>query len=117
MPPPSNVDEYISQAPPELQPRLRELRAAIMEAAPNAKERISYGIPFYEYKGRLVYFGLAKKHIGLYAITTPVLEEHASELKGYVMAKGTIRLPLNEELPTPLIKRLVAAQAKRNEKA
>jgi hypothetical protein len=29
----------------------------------------------------VVYFGLSKKHIGLY-ITTPVVEEHKNELNG-----------------------------------
>ena len=56
MKPIKNVDEYIALAPKEVQGRLKELRATIMAAAPNAKERISYGMPYYEYKGRLVYF-------------------------------------------------------------
>jgi uncharacterized protein YdhG (YjbR/CyaY superfamily) len=113
---PANVDEYVSLAPKELQGRLSELRATIKAAAPNAQERISYGMPYYEYKGRLVYFQLWKKHIGLYALTTPI-EEHESELKGYVTSKGTIRFPLNEKLPLALIKRLVKAQVKTNEEA
>ena len=114
---PKDVDEYIALAPKELQGRLKELRATIMAAAPNAEERISYGIPFYQYKGRLVYFQLWKKHIGLYALTTPVLEEHNRELEGYVMSKGTIRFPLDEALPTALITKLVKAQVKKNDEA
>jgi uncharacterized protein YdhG (YjbR/CyaY superfamily) len=115
--PPTDVDEYISQAPEELQPRLQQLRATILAAAPGAKERISYGMPYYEYKGRLIYFQLWKKHIGLYALTAPVLEEHKVDLKGRLMPKGTVRLPLDEELPVGLVTRLVKAQARENEKA
>ncbi|HET9493082.1 MAG TPA: DUF1801 domain-containing protein [Chloroflexia bacterium] len=114
---PIDVDDYIAQAPDELQPRLQQLRSAIMAAAPGAKERISYGIPYYEYMGRLIYFQLWKKHIGLYALTTPVLAEHKEELKGRLMPKGTVRLPLDEELPVDLVTRLVKAQARENEKA
>jgi uncharacterized protein YdhG (YjbR/CyaY superfamily) len=114
--PARNVDEYIALAPKELQGRLNELRATIRAAAPNAQERISYGMPYYEYKGRLVYFQLWKKHIGLYALTTPI-EEHEGELKGHVTSKGTIRLPLDEELPVGLITRLVKAQVKTNDEA
>ena len=73
-----DVDAYIAQAPQEVQGRLRELRVAIRAVAPSAQERISYGMPFYAYKGRLVYFAAAKKHIGIYAITTPVLEKYKS---------------------------------------
>jgi uncharacterized protein YdhG (YjbR/CyaY superfamily) len=112
-----DVDDYIANAPKEVQGRLKELRATIIAAAPNAQERISYGMPFYEYKGRLVYFQLWKKHIGIYALATPVLEEHKSELKGYVTAKGTVRLPLDEELPIALIKKLITAQVKEKDEA
>ncbi len=114
---PANVDEYIKLAPKEIQARLEELRATIIAAAPHARERISYGMPHYEYKGQLIYFALWKKHIGLYALTTPVLEAHQNELKGYVTAKGTVQLPLDEELPTALITKLVQAQARQNDQA
>jgi len=55
---PENVDEYIAQAPKEAQETLQELRATIRTTAPGAVERISYGMPYYYYKGRLVYFQL-----------------------------------------------------------
>jgi uncharacterized protein YdhG (YjbR/CyaY superfamily) len=50
---PKDVDEYIASAPKEVQAKLKELRAAIREVAPTAVERISYGMPYYDYKGRL----------------------------------------------------------------
>ncbi len=117
MKPTKDVDEYIAKAPKEVQGRLKELRAAIKAVAPNAEERISYGMPYYAYKGRLVYFAYAKKHIGIYAIFEPVRAEYRSELKGYEMSKGTIRVPLNEDLPVALIQKLVKAQMKWNEEA
>jgi uncharacterized protein YdhG (YjbR/CyaY superfamily) len=117
MKPAKDVDEYIAQAPKEAQERLQALRATILAAAPGATERISYGMPTYEYKGRLVYFALWKKHVGVYALTTPVLEAHKSELAGYVTSKGTIQLPLNETVLLELIERLVRAQVKENDKA
>jgi uncharacterized protein YdhG (YjbR/CyaY superfamily) len=58
MKPVNDVDEYIALR--EVQDRLRELRAIIKSAAPRAEERISYHMPYYHYKGRLVYFGLSK---------------------------------------------------------
>ncbi len=67
-----NVDAYIAQAPKGIQGKLRELRAAIKSVAPQALEKLSCGMPYYGYKGRLVYFHLSKHHVGLY-IPTPVL--------------------------------------------
>ena len=111
---PSDVDAYIEAAPKEAQAKLKELRTAIREAAPTAVERISYGMPYYDYKGRLVYFRLAKAHIGLY-VPTPVIEEHKSELADYETAKATIRFPLDKKLPITLIKELVKARMEKNE--
>src|SRR5579859_2415058 len=116
MNPVKNVDEYIAQAPQETRGKLQELRAAIQAAAPDAQERISYGMPYYDYKGRLVYFQLWKKHIGFY-IPTPVLEEHQSELQGYETTKATVRFPLDEQLPLALIEKLVQARVRKNDEA
>jgi len=109
-----DVDEYIAKTPKEAQHKLKELRATIREAAPTAVERMSYGMPYYDYKGQLVYFRLAKAHIGLY-VPPPVIEEHKSELKDYETAKATVRFPLDKELPIALIKKLVKARIKKNE--
>ena len=46
---PKDVDEYIASAPKEVQGKLTQLRKAIKEAAPTAVERISYGMPYYDY--------------------------------------------------------------------
>jgi uncharacterized protein YdhG (YjbR/CyaY superfamily) len=109
-----DVDEYIADAPKETQEKLKEIRAAIKSAAPKAEERISYGMPYYGYKGRLAYFRLSKAHIGLY-IPPPIIEEHKNELKGYVTAKSTIRFPRDKNLPLMIIKRLVKARVKWND--
>jgi uncharacterized protein YdhG (YjbR/CyaY superfamily) len=114
MKPVKDVDEYIAIAPKEVQDKLKEFRAIIKTAAPSAQERISYGMPYYYYKDRLVYFGLSKKHIGLY-IPTPVIEEHKSELKCYETAKATVRFPLDKRLPVMLIKKLIKARINKND--
>ena len=111
---PRTVDEYIAQAPKAVQEKLRALRAIIRSAAPKAQERISYGMPYYHYKGRLIYFRLSKAHIGIY-IPPPIIERYGDELKEYGTTKATVRLPLDEKLPAALIKELVRAKARWNE--
>lgn len=63
---PKDVDEYIASALEDLQGRLKQLRKIINDSVPEAVERISYGIPYYGYKGRLAYFRYTKEHIGLW---------------------------------------------------
>ena len=112
----SSVDEYIASAPAEIQAKLEQIRMTIKNTVPEAQERMSYGMPYYSYKGRLAYFGFAKNHIGLY-MPTPIVQEHKDELRAYETAAATIRFPLGQKLPLGLIKKLVKARAIKNEQA
>lgn len=109
------VETYIAAAPSVHRGKLRQMRAAIRKAAPKALEKISYGMPYYGYQGRLAYFALSKAHIGLY-IPPPILQNHRNELKGYsTSASATVRFPLDRKLPLGLIGKLVKARMKYNE--
>jgi uncharacterized protein YdhG (YjbR/CyaY superfamily) len=111
---PKDVDEYIARAPKEVQDKLRELRKAVREVAPTAVEHISYGMPYYDYKGRLAWFAIMKTHIGLY-LRPPIIEKHKRELAAYKTTKSAIHFPLDKKLPIALIKKLVKARMKKNE--
>ena len=65
---PRDINEYIHTFPDEVQEILENIRQTIKEAAPDAKERISYGIPTFTLNGNLVHFAGYKKHIGFYII-------------------------------------------------
>jgi uncharacterized protein YdhG (YjbR/CyaY superfamily) len=114
MPKPNDVDAYIAAAPENVRAKLEELRRTIRRTAPEALEHISYGMPYYAYRGRLAYFAVFKHHIGLY-IPTPVIREHRKELKGYETAAATVRFPLDKRLPILLIRKLIRARMKKNE--
>ena len=108
------VDAYISAAPENVREKLRAVRGAIREAAPEANESISYRMPYYSYRGRLAWFGLHASHIGLY-LRPPVIEEHKGELAGYTTTKSAVHLPLDRKVPVALVKKLVRARMKMNE--
>jgi uncharacterized protein YdhG (YjbR/CyaY superfamily) len=111
---PREVDDYISAAPTEVRGKLEEVRRAIRKVAPTAAESISYKIPYYDYKGRLVWFGLQKQHIGLY-LRPPIIQEHKRELAGYVTTTSAVHLPLDKRIPVSLVKKLVRARMKKND--
>ncbi len=108
----SAVDAYIAAAPKAVQPLLRELRQTIKAAAPQADERISYGMPYYRYHGHLVYFAIFKDHIGVYPAGQA---ERYKQLRKYMTGKGTLRFPLDQPLPVDLIKKMVQDRAKESE--
>jgi uncharacterized protein YdhG (YjbR/CyaY superfamily) len=111
---PVTVEEYIAQAPQKIRGKLGQIRKAIINVAPKAVEKLSYGMPYYGYKGRLAYFAYTKTHIGLY-LMPPLIENHKQELEKYKTAKATIRFPLDEPLPMPLIRKLLKAGVDQNE--
>lgn len=110
----TTVDEYIKNAPHERKRVLEEIRRVIKETAPEAEEKLSYGMPYYGYKGRLVYFAYAKNHLGLY-IPPPIIEQHKEDLKGYQTSKSAVQIPYGKALPVALIKKLLKARIVHNE--
>lgn len=110
----STVDQYIAAFPEEVQQALKQMRATINSAAPNAEEVISYGMPAYKQNGMLVYFAGYKNHIGFYAMPTG----HAAfkkELSVYKQGKGSVQFPLDKPLPVSLITKIVTFRVKENQ--
>jgi uncharacterized protein YdhG (YjbR/CyaY superfamily) len=102
---PETVDDYIAGEPEDVQPLLRELRDTIRAAAPEAEERLSYGMPYFHLHGRLTYFQAHKNHIGLYAFT--IEDARAVGLEQYASAKATLQFPLDQPLPLAAIRHLI----------
>ena len=102
----ATIDEYISSFPDDVQIILREVRQAILNAAPAADETISYQIPTITLSGRnLVHFAAWKHHIGLYPIPTAD-EAFEQKIAPYRAARGTARFPLQKPIPYDLIERV-----------
>ncbi len=110
---PRTIDEYLAAAPAEARSALDELRALIRSAAPDAAEKISYGIPTFYLNGNLVHFAGYKTHIGFYP-GPPGIEAFAGELSAYKLSKGTVQFPLGKPLPIDLIRRIVEYRVAQN---
>ena len=115
-PPAATIDEYLAELPADKRAALQRLRKQIKAAAPGAEECISYGLPSFRVKGRLlVHFGAAARHCAFYP--GAVVEAHRRELGAYDISKGTIRFQPDAPLPAPLVRKLVKAQMARRRPA
>lgn len=110
---PTTINEYIALFPKETQTRLKQLRTTIKKAAPKAEEVISYSMPAFTLKGRLVYFAAYKNHIGFYPMTTAIAA-FKKELSVYKGAKGSVQFPLDKPLPLGLITKMIKFRVKEN---
>jgi uncharacterized protein YdhG (YjbR/CyaY superfamily) len=108
------IDAYLKPVDPKKRAALQKLRKQIHAALPGAEECISYGMPGFRYRGKVVvWMGAAAKHCSLFP--GGIVEAYAADLKGYDVSKGTIRFQPDGPLPPALVRKIVkAAAAARN---
>lgn len=109
----ADFEDYLAAQESSVKPILKKMRSIIKKAAPDATEKISYGMPAFHLNGNLVYFAVWKNHIGFYATPTGN-EAFKEELKKYHTAKGSIQFPLSEKLPEKLIAAIVKFRVAEN---
>jgi uncharacterized protein YdhG (YjbR/CyaY superfamily) len=110
---PLTIDEYIAMFSPEVQDTLEKIRKTVHDAAPDAEETISYGIPAFRLNHVLVYFAAFKKHIGFY----PPIKGDAKLTKAvapYAGEKGNLRFPLDQPIPYELIAGITKLRVKQD---
>jgi len=109
----ASIDQYISEAPQEVQERLKNLRAVIKSEVPDAEERIAYAMPTFSQEGNLVHFAYFKNHIGFFPAPSGI-EKFQDELAKYKTSKGTVQFPLDEEIPMDLVREIVRFRLNEN---
>lgn len=105
------VEDYIA-ARPNAKEYLEKARKTILQALPGAKEKISYGIPTFEFNGKnIVHIGAYDTHYAFYP--GAIVTQFAEELKDYNTGKGTIQFPIDKPVPYDLIKKITLASVER----
>ncbi|MEA4870916.1 MAG: DUF1801 domain-containing protein [Christensenella sp.] len=107
------ITDYILQFPPEVQAKLNQMRDAILEIAPEATEKIAYGIPTFSLKGNMVHFAAYKNHIGFYPGADGIAA-FTEQLQAFKLSKGTVQFPLDQPLPLELVRRITIYRKEQN---
>ncbi|MGL4606640.1 MAG: DUF1801 domain-containing protein [Eubacteriaceae bacterium] len=113
----TTIDAYIDASPKEFRPLLEKIREVIKNEAPEAKEKISYGMPTFYLMGNLVHFAIQKKHLGFYPTPSGINKfKDVFENMGLKYSKGAVQFPLDKEIPFELIKEIVQFRVEENKK-
>jgi uncharacterized protein YdhG (YjbR/CyaY superfamily) len=111
---PGSIDEYIAAFPPETRKRLAQIRDLVRACAPDATETISYGMPTFDLNGRhLVHFAGFAKHIGFYPVPSGIAA-FKKDLAPYKQGKGSVQFPLDQPLPSDLVRRIIEFRVEEN---
>lgn len=102
----TDIEEYIELYPHEVQQLLNTLRNVIREEAPDAIERIAYGMPTFYQFGNVCHFAAFKSHIGFFPGANGVAE-FLPELAEFKTSKGTIQFLYSKPMPLDLVRKIV----------
>lgn len=109
---PTSIEAYVAALPPKTKKLVTQLQAVIRKAAPDATEKLSYGMPTFALAGKnLVHVAGFAGHVGLYGARAMVLE---ADLARYQTGKGTLRFELDEPLPVKLVQKLIKLRVAEN---
>lgn len=116
MPKFKTIDEYINSQPEPHASLLRELRDAILEAVPDAKETFNYGVPAFALvdngkRDQQIMIAGFKNHIGMYPHPI-VIEKFEKELSVFKQGKGSVQFPLDNPIPKALVVKMVKYRRK-----
>jgi uncharacterized protein YdhG (YjbR/CyaY superfamily) len=110
----NQTQAYMQSLSPLQRNALLQLKALIMEAAPQAEEHFAYQMPAFKLNKLLVCYAAFKNHYSLFPCSAATLAKFTEELKEYKTSKGTVQFKYDQELPQDLIKKIIQLRVQDN---
>jgi uncharacterized protein YdhG (YjbR/CyaY superfamily) len=103
----ANPEEYKASLSPEALEKVNQIEDIVESVIPDAERTMSYGVLGYKLNKKtiLTYAGF-KQHVGIYP-SPEIIEKFKDKTQDYEQAKGTIKFPLDTDLPTDLIAEII----------
>ena len=104
----SEIDAYLTGIEEPKRSTLEQLRRTIHEVVPDAEEGMSYGLPAFRLRGKVVAgFAAFKNHLSYLPHSGSVFPAMKEALDGYEHSTGALRFPVDAPLPKELVEQLV----------
>ena len=107
----AEIDEYLRAVDEPKRKALQALRRTILEIVPGAEQGISYRVPAFRIRGKVVGgFAAFQDHLSYLPFSGSVLEQLGDELREYTMTKSALHFPVDRPLPKKIVERLIAVR-------
>jgi len=105
------IEAYLAALDEPKQSTLRALRRTILEVIPDAEECISYTMPGFRVRGKMIAgFAAFKNHLSYLPHSGSVLSELGDEVASFTRSTGALQFPIDTPLPKSLVERLIAVR-------
>jgi uncharacterized protein YdhG (YjbR/CyaY superfamily) len=107
----AEIDAYLANLEEPKRSSLQRLRDDILDIVPDAEEGISYGLPAFRLRGKVIAgFAAFTRHLSYLPHSGSVFPELSEELVGYTTSAGALRFPIDAPLPKRLVEQLVTVR-------
>ena len=107
----AEIDEYLRAVDEPKRKTLQALRRTILEIVPDAEQGISYRVPAFRIRGKVVAgFAAFEDHLSYLPFSGSVLEQLGDELREYTMTKSALHFSVDRPLPKKIVGRLIAVR-------
>lgn len=105
----STLEDYLKNITPQQLSIYNHVRELVKQAAPDAEEKLSYGVPAFMHKGKpIIYFGAYKNHMSIYPASDIMVEAIGPDLAKMRTSKGTIQFTQEHPISDKILKQIIA---------
>jgi uncharacterized protein YdhG (YjbR/CyaY superfamily) len=107
----AEIDAYLRGVDEPKRGTLQALRRTILEIVPDAEQGISYRVPAFRIRGKVVAgFAAFKDHLSYLPFSGSVLGQLGDGLREYTTTKSALHFPIDRPLPKKIVERLIAVR-------
>jgi uncharacterized protein YdhG (YjbR/CyaY superfamily) len=105
------IDEYLAGVSPSSRALLQKLRENIHAIVREIEECLSYGMPAFRYRGKIIAgFHATSKGCSYYPFSGTTLKTMAHDIEGYTQTKSALHFGPDNPLPASLVRKLLKAR-------
>lgn len=107
----TDITQYLAGIEEPKRTTLESLRHSILRVVPDAEQCLSYGLPAFKVRGKVVAgFAAFKDHLSYLPHSGSVFDQLGVDVAGYSMTKGSLHFPIDEPLPDGLVEKLISVR-------